>query len=102
MHFAPLQTLRGINFCVYYLFKTNSSGRNKIWGAQKQLGAVHLNDPTRLCACINVKKKADSASPKGCALGGRLVDLVEGPPGFPRSQKWSAQGTNMYPAYVHQ
>jgi len=28
--------LGGHDFCFYYMFKTNFSGRNKIWGEQKK------------------------------------------------------------------
>jgi len=30
---------RGHDFCFYYMFKTNFSGRNKIWGTQKKFNA---------------------------------------------------------------
>jgi len=39
------------DFCSYYMFKTNFSGHNKIWEAQKKLGALPPNATRRLWAC---------------------------------------------------
>ena len=38
--------LRGQDFCFYYIFKINLSGNNKIWRAQKNLGALPWNAPS--------------------------------------------------------
>jgi len=38
--------LGGQDFCFYYMLKTNFSGRNKIWGATKEIwGALPPNAP---------------------------------------------------------
>ena len=55
---APFQDLVGHNtflggqdFCFYYMFKTNFSERNKIWGAQKKFGVHCPRMPPWLRAC---------------------------------------------------
>ena len=39
--------LGGHDFCFYYMFKTNFSGRNKIWGEQRNLGGHGPRIPPR-------------------------------------------------------
>jgi len=46
--------LGGQDFCFYYMFETNFSGRNQIWADTKEIwGALPSNAPPRSCGPAN-------------------------------------------------